>query len=139
MGSNPTLSASPPKTSFFSSFGHFAFFLPVSARDGSKSQVKKLIILEAELLILDFEDEAIVETTGIEGPIVLSRTDADRRAVLAVTITRGKPAPAPAAKLGKHERNSAKHSVAAKLNKAMSEHELIEAFGDSRLMKVIGE
>jgi hypothetical protein len=103
----------------------------------TKARAEKLATLDVELLTLEFEDEAIVEASEIEGPIVLRRPDADPKAMLAVTIQRGKSAPArPAAKL---DGIKAADPEPANPNRRMTQRELIEAFGNNRLPGVTGE
>jgi hypothetical protein len=103
----------------------------------TKARAEKLAALDVELLTLEFEDEAIVEASEIEGPIVLRRPDADPRAMLAVVIMRGKPAAAkPAAKL---DRIKAADPLPPDPNRRMTQRELIEAFGANRLPGVAGE
>jgi hypothetical protein len=96
-----------------------------------KARAEKLTALEAEILVCEFEDEAIVEASEIEGPIVQRRPDADPRAILAITINKGKAAPAkPAAKT---ERIRVAEAGPVDPNKRMTQKELIEAFGGNRL------
>jgi hypothetical protein len=97
----------------------------------SKARAEKLAALEIELLVLEFEDEAIVEASEAEGPIVQRRPDADPRAVLAITINRGKLAPAKSA--AKLERIRVADPEPPDPNRRMTQRELIEAFGDNRL------
>jgi hypothetical protein len=97
----------------------------------TKVRAERLEEISGELLDLEFQDERIVEASEIDGPIVLRRADADPRAMLAVTIMRGKPAPAkPAAKL---DRTKAADPMPADPNRRMTQRELIEAFGANRL------
>ena len=102
-----------------------------------KARAEKLGLLEVELLTLEFEDEAIVEASEVEGPVVLRRPDADPRAVLAVTRMPGKPAPArPAAKL---DRIKAADPLPIDPIRKLSERELIKHYGANRLPGVAGE
>jgi hypothetical protein len=42
----------------------------------TKARAEKLAALEVELLTLEFEDEAIVEASEIDGPVLVRRSDA---------------------------------------------------------------
>jgi hypothetical protein len=52
----------------------------------AKQRTERLLTLEAELLALEFDEEAIVTQSEIEGPILERRAQADPRAILGVTI-----------------------------------------------------
>lgn len=60
------------------------------------AQVKaeKLAALDAALLTAEFEDEACIEASEEEGPVISRRADADPRAVLGLVINRSMPAAA---------------------------------------------
>jgi hypothetical protein len=48
----------------------------------------------AEILVLEFEEEARIELSETEGPVLQRRPDADPRAVLGVAVNRSTPAAA---------------------------------------------
>jgi hypothetical protein len=91
----------------------------------AKARAEKLAALDAELLILEREDEILVEVSEEEGPIVQRRPDADPRAILGlVPGRRASPAPEPV----KQERIRADAPDSGK-PKPMTQAELIAAFG----------
>lgn len=60
----------------------------------AKERTEKLAALDAELLVLEFEEEAYIEASEVEGPILHRRHDADPRAILGVVVSRNAPAAA---------------------------------------------
>jgi hypothetical protein len=91
----------------------------------AKARAEKLAALDAELLILEREDETLVEVSAEEGPIVQRRLDADPRAILGlIPGRRASPAPEPV----KQERIRADAPDSGK-PKPMTEAELIAQFG----------
>ena len=61
----------------------------------AKERADRLAALDAELLILEFEEEACIEASEVEGPVLSRKADADPRAVLGVIVNRDKPAAKP--------------------------------------------
>lgn len=60
----------------------------------AKDRTDKLAALDAELLVLEFEEEACIEASEVEGPILHRRNDADPRAILGLVVNRIAPAAA---------------------------------------------
>ncbi|HVQ69768.1 MAG TPA: hypothetical protein VMT08_19930 [Bradyrhizobium sp.] len=60
----------------------------------AKERADRLAALDAELLALEFEEEACIEASEVEGPVLQRRPDADPRAVLGVTVHQSKRAAA---------------------------------------------
>lgn len=93
----------------------------------AKGRAEKLTALAANLLFLEFEDEALVALSEADGPILPRRNDADPRAILGLIAGRRiLPAKQPA----KQER--VRTNVEGSKSKRMKEAELIEAFGQKR-------
>lgn len=60
----------------------------------AKDRDAKLAALDAELLVLEFEEEACIVANEEEGPVLSRRLEADARAVLGVLVNRSTPAAA---------------------------------------------
>lgn len=90
----------------------------------AKARAERLTTIAADHLLLEFEDEALVVFSEVDGPILQRRSDADPRAILGLIVGR-RISPAPQSV--KKER--VKSSFEEGKPKRMSEAELIEAFG----------
>jgi hypothetical protein len=103
----------------------------------AKVRAERLEAISIELLVLEHEDEQLVEASEIEGPVLARRNDCDIRALLAISVNRGRPAPVkPAAKL---DRVKVADRLPADPGRRMTQRELIEAFGNNRLPGLAGE
>jgi hypothetical protein len=56
---------------------------------GAQARTERFAGLDAELLLCEFEDEAVVEKSEVDGPVLERRADADPRAILGLAVNRG--------------------------------------------------